>query len=58
MTATDLRLQPAAMPAERLAPATTDLAETYAGDMGAAPPPEDGFIPETATAYEPGACRT
>ena len=58
MTATDLRPGLAAMPAERLVPATTDLAETYAEDMGAAPPPEDGFMPETATAYEAGACRT
>ena len=56
MTTTDP--QPAAMPAERLAPAATALAEAYAEDMGAAPPPEDGFMPETATAYEAGACRT
>ena len=58
MTATDLCPGLAAMPAERLAPAATALAEAYAEDMSAAPPPEDGFMPETATAYEVGACRT
>ena len=56
MTATDP--QPAAMPAERLAPAATALAEAYAEDMGTAPPPEDGFMPEPTTAYELRTCRT
>ena len=58
MTATDPRPALAAMSAEKLAPAATALAEAYAEDMGTTPPPEDGFMPETATAYEPGACKT
>ena len=58
MTATDPRSQLAAMPAEKLAPAATALAEAYAEDMSAAPPPEDGFMPKAATAYQLRACRT
>ena len=58
MTATDPRPGLAAMPAERLVSAAGALAEAYAEGMGAAPPPEDDFMPETATAYEPGACKT
>ena len=41
MTATDPRPALAAMLAEKLAPAAAALAEAYAQDMGAAPPPED-----------------
>ena len=41
MTVTDPRPGLAAMLAERLAPAATALAEAYAEDMRAAPPPED-----------------
>ncbi len=41
MTATDPRPALAAMLAEKLAPAAAALAEAYAQDMNAAPPPED-----------------
>ncbi len=41
MTAIDPRPELAAMLAEKLAPAAAALAEAYAQDMGAAPPPED-----------------
>ena len=41
MTATDPRPELAAMLAERLAPAARALAEAYAEDICAAPPPED-----------------
>ena len=41
MTATDPRPALAAMLAEKLAPAARALAEAYAEDMGAGPPPED-----------------
>ncbi len=41
MTVNEPRPELAAMPAARLAPAATALAEAYAQDMDAAPPPQD-----------------